>query len=136
MTRCGGFTKKGIKRLEFSFCHCEEGAERGTRQFIVARGTQTRGNGLPAKDQTWCLWVVGNFGLQIFKDLIIQQGGRDRTLSNGFVDLRLYLILKHFGRDGTGSNRSGNFRIIRNQRMGCGMDRLIRGYFPPSFFIN
>jgi hypothetical protein len=79
---------------------------------------------------------VGNFGLQIFKDLIIQQGGRDRTLSNEFVDLRVYFIRKHFGSDGNGSNRSGNFRIIRNQRMGSGMDRLIRGYFPPAFFIN
>ena len=38
MTRCDGFTIKGVKRLECSHCHCEEGEERGTRQSIVSRG--------------------------------------------------------------------------------------------------
>ena len=27
MTRCDGFTMKGVKRLECSHCHCEEGTE-------------------------------------------------------------------------------------------------------------
>jgi hypothetical protein len=34
----GIFTMKGMKRSGFSFCHCEEGTERGTRQSIVSRG--------------------------------------------------------------------------------------------------
>jgi hypothetical protein len=37
----GIFTMKGGKRLEFSHCHCEERAERGTRQPIVSRGIST-----------------------------------------------------------------------------------------------
>jgi hypothetical protein len=31
-------TMKEVKALEFSYCHCEEGAERPTRQSIVSRG--------------------------------------------------------------------------------------------------
>ena len=36
----GIFTIKGMKRLEFSHCHCEED-DRTTRQSIVSRGMRT-----------------------------------------------------------------------------------------------
>ena len=29
---------------------------------ILPLGLGKQGDGLPAKDQTWCLWGVGNFG--------------------------------------------------------------------------
>ena len=41
MTRVVFSTMKEVKRLEFSYCHCEERAERGTRQSIVSRGMRT-----------------------------------------------------------------------------------------------
>ena len=38
--KAGIFTMKGMKRLEFSRCHCEE-EDRTTRQSIVSRGSRT-----------------------------------------------------------------------------------------------
>jgi len=40
MTRGMVSTMKEVKKLEFSYCHCEEGAERETRQSIVSRRTR------------------------------------------------------------------------------------------------
>ena len=53
MTRVVFSTMKEVKALEFSYCHCEERAERPTRQSIVSRGLDgnavrlVRSNGSP-----------------------------------------------------------------------------------------